>query len=102
MTQTQQRDPDSRWRIDKHIPVPMLVALLIQTFVVVWMVSSKLTEQTERLGTYDRRISAIEAYRLSERVAVMESQMSDIRALLLRVDAKLETLSRQLPAPRDR
>ena len=91
---------DSRWRIDKHIPIPMLIGLIAQTFIVVWVVSARLTEQTERLGTYDRRITAIEAYRLSERVAVMESQMADIRALLLRLDSRLDTLSRQLPPPR--
>jgi Tfp pilus assembly protein PilO len=95
-----QVDSDSRWRIDKHIPIPLLVGLIIQTAVVLWTVSAKLSEQTERLISYDRRITTLEAYRLSERVSVVESQMSDIKLLLLRMDQRTEIMSRQLPPPR--
>lgn len=74
----------SRWRIDRHIPVAVILAIIMQTTAMVWWASS-LTARVEALerNTTDNRA-------LPERVSRIEGYMSSINDTLSRIERKIE------------
>ena len=76
------------WRIDKHIPIAVLVALLLQTSGIVWWASSI----TSRVDMLEKSTSSWQASRekIPERVTRVEVSLESINASLLRIERKLD------------
>ena len=76
------------WRIDKHIPIAVLVALLLQTSGIVWWASSI----TSRVESLEKSTTAFQVSRamLPERVTRVEVSLEAINAALLRIERKLD------------
>lgn len=76
------------WSLDKRIPIAMIWTIAIQTAVGVWWASEQAAlnrEQSRRLDTLE---AARNADRVSERMATLEAQMTDVRAAVLRIDER--------------
>jgi Tfp pilus assembly protein PilO len=72
---------DSKWRLDKHIPVPMLFAVFVQTGAIVWF-ASQLTSRVETLEK--QRIEEREqTASLPERITKLEVQQAYANQLLI-------------------
>lgn len=79
---------DDRWKLDKHIPVAVIVAIMIQGVAGVWWVSGL----QHSVQDHERRLVAQEAAKIAERMAVVEVQMRDNRDLQLEMNRKLDRL----------
>lgn len=77
------------WHVDKQVPLALILALVVQ-FVGLVLYMGALANRT---GENERRITLLEAQRISERLATLESQLGDTKALLLRVDTKIDRLA---------
>lgn len=82
-----------RWHVDKGIPIAVIVMLLAQF---AWF-SHRDGIRERTLGDHERRITAVESQRITERLATLEAQQvelkaqqSEIKALVQRVDGKLD------------
>jgi Tfp pilus assembly protein PilO len=79
-----QQDPATGpWHLDKRVPVALLLAIVIQTFGVGWWAAS-----------ISERVSSLESTRTEDkgtgsRLAVLESQMNDIKSSLQRIESQL-------------
>jgi hypothetical protein len=74
---------ESKWRLDKHIPVPMLLAILMQTGAIIWF-ASQLESRVETLE--QQRIEAREqTSTLPERITKLEVQQAYANQLLIDV-----------------
>lgn len=86
-----------RWHITKAVPVSLLVALFLQFVGGVWVVRGLVADLRET----SRRVTALEASRasekVSERLAVVEGQVSDTRAATLRIEADVRKLVERRP-----
>ena len=86
-----------RWHITKAVPVSLLVALLLQFFGGVWIARGLVADLQET----SRRVTALETARISERVSerlsVVENQVSDTRAATLRIEADVRKLVERKP-----
>jgi len=86
-----------RWHITKAVPVSLLVALLLQFVGGVWIARGFLGDLQET----SRRVTALEIARasekVSERLAVVEGQVSDTRAATLRIEADVRKLVERRP-----
>lgn len=76
---------DQPWHFDKRIPLAMIGAIFIQTGAAFWWASS-----------INERVSALEWWRqdtknISEDIAVVKSQINDLRSILNRIDALLRS-----------
>jgi hypothetical protein len=80
------------WHLDKKVPIALLVALCLQ-FGGMAMYVSSLKFATDN---NDRRISVLESQKVSERLASLESQVSDTKALLNRMDAKIDRINERV------
>ena len=78
-------EEDHRWHIDRKVPLA-LVYLLIGQFLCGVVLAVNMFSQ---VAGQDKRITNIENQRVSERLVTLESQMSDTKALLQRVDSNL-------------
>lgn len=96
------RSPEDikHWALDKRVPVALLVVLLGQLATGVWFASRLMHNdsiQDDNLSKHDRRIEAIEQSNTAGRLAVLEAQMTDIRALAAESNRKLDKIiDRQL------
>ena len=78
-------ESDTEWRLDKHIPVALILAIILQGAATVWWASSinarveMLEERQDKLATMPARLAAVEA------------TLKDIREILL------SRLARSLP-----
>jgi uncharacterized protein HemX len=88
---TQARNRDRSWHIDRGVPLALVVVLLVQAGGIVWWGSG--VEKTQ--NDHERRLSAIDSQRSSERLATVESQLADARNSLTRIEAKLDRLVEQ-------
>lgn len=79
---------DNRWRIDKHIPLALILTILGQGAGVVWWGSQ--IQQT--VADHERRIAVQESTKIAERMAVMEIQMKDAKELQLEMNRKLDRI----------
>lgn len=81
-------DNDS-WHRDKRVPLALIFTLVLQFAGIIAYVSRIEAQGADN----ERRISALEAQKISERLAALESRVGDAKALLLRVEAKIDRIS---------
>ena len=77
------RSQEEPWHFDKRIPLALIGTILVQTGAAFWWASS-----------INERVAALESWRhdtkgLSAEIAVVQSQMLDVRAIVGRIEAKL-------------
>lgn len=80
--------PAKGWALKREISLGTLIALTVQTAGFVWAAAMLWAQVSEQ----DRRITAIEALRAGERLAVMESTMADVKQQLVRIELKIDRL----------
>ena len=80
-------DP-SHWHLDKRVPVTLIVVLIGQAALGVWF-SGRLSQRQDE---QERRILTIEQQNVTARLGMLESQLSDLKAGLFRIDSKLDRL----------
>jgi hypothetical protein len=73
------------WHLDKSVPIGLIAAILLQTAAAIWW-----------SATISARVDSLEAVALDNkttgpRLAVLESQLADIKAALLRIEARIST-----------
>ena len=90
MTIDRRREED-RWKLDKHIPVAVILAMLGQGVGLIWWVSG-IQYVTQ---DHERRLVAHEASKIAERMAVVELQVRDSRDLSVQMNNKLDKLIEQ-------
>lgn len=81
---------NNEWSIDKHIPVALILAILVQTGVGVWWasgVNSLVNANTVRISKLERR--ADENSVLTERIIRLEVRQESANELLIRIENKL-------------
>ena len=78
----------THWSLDKRIPLALIFAMLT-TFASVMVYVSTLKSQSEDNA---RRVTALEAQRVGERLSRLETQAEINTALLTRMDDKLSRL----------
>lgn len=79
---------DNRWKLDKHVPVAVIFAIVLQGITGVWWVSGL----QHSIQDHERRLAAQEAAKVAERMAVVEAQMWNARELQLEMNRKLDRL----------
>lgn len=96
------------WRLDKHVPIALIVAIGLQTGGIIWWASSinarVATLETERteLAT-DRAIDRANGNRRDNNIIRLETQFIGLEDSLRSIDAKLDKLvDRQLGRPTER
>jgi hypothetical protein len=77
-----------QWKLDKHIPVAVIFAMLIQTFAVIWWAAQLET----RVNVLERQIT--QNTMLFDRVSRVEEKVSGLREASQRIEQKLDTLVR--------
>jgi hypothetical protein len=88
------RDQDAHWRIDKKVPIALLVGLVAQAAAGVWFAAAlqgQVTSHDRRLGTLeatDTRINE-DARRISEALARLDERLQAQTAILRRVEDAL-------------
>lgn len=75
--------PGQPWHLDKSVPIGLIAAILLQTAAAIWW-----------SATISARVDQLEAVALDNkttgpRLAVLESQLTDIKAALLRIEARI-------------
>ena len=83
--------PETHWSLDKRIPLALVLAILAQTTAAIWFFAGL----SHQLDEHNRRINAIEAQRAGERLAVIESQIGDVKTLLLEIKSALAEQQRR-------
>lgn len=81
-------EKEGGWRIDRHIPIALILTMLGQLVGVVWWGSS----MQHALSDHERRIGAQETGKVTERMAVVESQMRASQELQQEMNRKLDKL----------
>lgn len=76
------------WKLDKHIPVALIISMIVQVGSVVWWVSGL----QHSVQDHERRLAAQESGKVAERMAVVEAQLRDSRELQVRMDQKLDRI----------
>lgn len=76
------------WRIDKHIPLALIVTILGQGAGVVWWGS----QVQQQVADHERRLVTQESAKVGERIAVIEAQMKDSKELQLEMNRKLDRI----------
>ena len=88
---------EERWHLSKAVPVSLIFVLMLQFFGGVWVARGLVADLQET----SRRVTALETARISERVserlAVVEGQVSDTRAATLRIEADVRKLVERRP-----
>lgn len=74
------------WHLSREIPISLLW-IVVGQFVVIAGLGAKTVWSVE---DHERRISATESARADQRLTLLESQMSDVRSALLRMEGKLD------------
>ena len=84
MSRTSPEDPaNGPWHLDKRVPVALILALVVQTFGLGWWAAS-----------ISWRVTSLERWKddskeVAADIAVVKSQISDIKATVQRIDDKL-------------
>jgi hypothetical protein len=77
-------DPSLGWRLDKHVPMGVILALAVQTGgALAWAGGA-----AERIASLERRLDRQAG--VAERLARLEAQADASRAALARIEAKLD------------
>ena len=89
MTMANDNNPASDWSLDKRVPLALVLTILMQTAAAIWFFSGL----SHQLDEHNRRLSAVEAQRAGERIAVVEAQVGDMKTQLNRIEGKLDKLA---------
>ena len=73
--------PKQPWHLDKSIPLGLIFTILVQTVLVVWWAAVL----TTRVDTLEGRF--IDGKDTAPRLAVVESQVKDIKDIVRRIEA---------------
>lgn len=76
------------WKIDKHIPVAVIVAMVMQTFAVIWWAAQLET----RVNVLENQLT--QNTTLIDRVSRVEEKVSGLRESSQRIEQKLDALKR--------
>jgi len=76
------------WKIDKHIPVAVIVAICVQTFAVIWWAAQLET----RVNVLENQLT--QNTMLIDRVSRVEEKVSALRDSSRRIELKLDALKR--------
>lgn len=71
------------WHVDKKIPLALIIAILVQTGTAFWWASS-VSEKVENLELWQK-----ESKNVSTDIAVIKSQISDLRDILRRIESRV-------------
>lgn len=88
---------EATWKLDRHIPIAVLLGLLGQAAVIVWWgagIDGRLTQETSRNDRQDSEIAATEAALSSQQVgiATAAAELRGLRESLVDVkEAQAET-----------
>jgi septal ring factor EnvC (AmiA/AmiB activator) len=90
--------PQQGWKIDKHIPVAVILAIILQTFGAIWWASSVTTRiealersrhsQEIRTEAHEKRVQIIE-----KDLPVIREKIENIKGTTDRIEKKLDKLS---------
>lgn len=88
---------DAAWHLDKKVPIALIVALAVHLGGSIWFFRGLVADLQET----QKRVTALETVRVgervSERLAVVESQISDTKAVTLRIEANVQRLVERRP-----
>ena len=78
-----QRWPEQKWKVDRSVPVALILGMLVQTGAVVWWAAttSSRVDALEKTQVTAERVARIEEQNVSLREVVIEIK-SDIKRLL--------------------
>lgn len=82
------RREEDRWKLDKHVPIAIILAILAQGTMGIWWVSGL----QHSVQDHEKRLAVYEATKISERMAVVESQITASRELQLEMNKKLDLI----------
>lgn len=80
------------WKFDKHIPLAVLFALVVQTISLVWYLASWKADHTARIGVLEKWATQNE--KVIERVSRVEATVDAVRQQTGRIEDKLDNLVR--------
>lgn len=88
--------PSDRWHIDKGIPISLIVLVIAQTV----YVTNRITTTENKTYANTEAIQKLEnarlAERASERIGVVESQISSVANTINKIDNKVDDIQRLL------
>ena len=86
-SQDRRREED-RWKLDKHIPIAIILAIISQGLFGVWWVAGL----QHSIQDHEKRLATVESTKISERMAVVESQITASRELQVEMNKKLDLI----------
>lgn len=87
LSERRRRDED-RWKLDKHIPIAIILCILGQGAMGVWWISGL----QHSVQDHEKRLAVYESTKISERMAVVESQILASRELQVEMNKKLDVI----------
>jgi hypothetical protein len=85
---------ENAWHLDKKVPIGIIVALLVQTIVLVYVGTTWKVDVESRLGALEKSDARNESQ--EARIIIMEQQLSYIRESLRRIEGAI--LNERAPA----
>lgn len=85
---TEQPDPDNHWHLDKKVPITLVILIVAQLAVFLLFAGRVMQRDEEQ----ERRIAAIEARDVTNRVGILESRLADVRDGIQEIKGKLDRL----------
>lgn len=91
------KEPTEAWRLDKHIPVAVIVTIVVQSLAAVWYVGgvvNRLDNAVDQNQRQERRIEALEEVSTTQAVnaATLSAQLSAVQDSVQELkDAQAET-----------
>lgn len=92
---TEQR-PDSKWHLDKRVPVTLLIAIVAQAAAMVWW-GSKLDSRVDQLEQ-----KSLKQDTMPERITKLETSLGFLSIQINSIDTKLDRLLVERRDNRDR
>lgn len=88
------REQEAHWRLDKKVPIALLVGLIMQAAAGVWFAAAlqgQVTNHDRRLGTLEATDTRLheDARRISEALARLDERLQAHTAILRRVEDAL-------------
>lgn len=76
---------NQQWRIDRHIPVAIIFAIVLQTFGVIWWAAG-----------IDSRVSVMEALNLDSRMQTIEKDIPAIREKINNIEKSTDRIEKKI------
>lgn len=80
--------PARGWRLDKTVPVVLVIVLLSQAAAGIWFAGRTVQRQDDN----ERRIVQIESQHVGERISTLEVQLVDMKSGIYRIDGKMDRI----------